>query len=60
MRNKIFKENYMDVRNLSKSYKGILKFKCPDVEKTRPGNLVDATPPIQALGGDRRKRGLSE
>ena len=28
--------------------------------KTRPENLVDATPPIQDLGGDRRKRGLSE
>ena len=33
MRSKIFNENYMDVRNMSKRYKSILKFKCPDVEK---------------------------
>ena len=30
-----------------------------NIKKTRPGNLVDAMPPIQALGRDRRKRGLS-
>ena len=27
--------------------------------ETRPGNLVDATPPIQALEGARKKRPLS-
>ena len=29
----------------------IIELNLPDISKTRPGNLVDATPLIQAVGG---------